>query len=125
MVSEAGVKIVLATPIEASPVWLRHKHPEVVKKDKFGQIHGDRGHHCHTRSIFSFYVERIVNKMAEHYSKNPAIIGWQIDNELRAVHCYCEECEAAFKQWLQVRYGSLVKLNEEWGTVIALLPITP
>ncbi|WP_040205222.1 beta-galactosidase [Neobacillus jeddahensis] len=117
MVSKENVQIVMATPIEGSPVWLRHIHPEVVATDEFGHIHGDRGHHCHNSSTYAFYVDRIVHKMAAHYASNPAIIGWQIDNELRAVPCYCGECAKNYRRWLQERYGSIEKLNEEWGTV--------
>ncbi|WP_261130859.1 beta-galactosidase [Bacillus sp. Marseille-Q3570] len=116
MAGKAGLRIILGTPIEASPVWLRHKHPEVVRTNRFGQIHADRGMHCHNNSTFIFYVDRIVTKMAAHYAEHPAVIGWQIDNELRNVDCYCPECAIGFRKWLQERYGSLEKLNEAWGT---------
>ncbi|MBD2870938.1 beta-galactosidase [Paenibacillus arenilitoris] len=117
MAGEAGIGLILTTPIEASPVWLRHKHPEVVRTDKFGRIHGERGNHCHNRTALHFYVERLVDRMASRYARHPAVIGWQIDNELRAVHCYCEECLIGFQAWLRSRYGTLERLNDEWGTV--------
>lgn len=113
---EAEIQILLSTPIEASPVWLRYKHPEVVRHDKFGRIHGERGMHCHNSRTFIFYVNRIVTKMAEHYADNPAVIGWQIDNELRNVDCYCSDCREAFQKWLEERYGTLEGLNQAWGT---------
>ncbi|WP_188454908.1 beta-galactosidase [Virgibacillus oceani] len=116
LASGEGLQIILSTPIEASPVWLRHKHPEVVRTDSFGRIHGDRGMHCHNNSDFIFYVNRIVTKMAKHYANNPAVIGWQIDNELRNVDCYCGECQVAFRNWLKDRYGFLGGLNDAWGT---------
>lgn len=111
-----GIRIILGTPIEASPVWLRHQHPEVVRKDSFGNIHGGRGMHCHNNRTFAFYVTRLVREMARHYAGNPAVVGWQIDNELRAVECYCEACTLEFRRWLRRRYGSLEALNEAWGT---------
>lgn len=111
-----GLRVVLGTPIEASPVWLRHQHPEVVRKDNMGHIHGGRGMHCHNNRTFAFYVSRIVREMAKRYGQNPAVIGWQIDNELRAVECYCEACAQDFREWLRDRYGSLEALNEAWGT---------
>jgi beta-galactosidase len=116
LANKEGIQVILGTPIEASPVWLRHKHPEVVRKDKFGRIHGDRGMHCHNSSIFKFYVSRLVNKMAEYFASNTAVIGWQIDNELRNVACYCEECSEAFRGWLQERYVTIEELNLAWGT---------
>lgn len=116
MAGKKGIRFILGTPIEASPIWLRHKHPDVVRTDEFGRIHGGRGMHCHNNSSFIYYVERIVTKMVEHYHSHPYIIGWQIDNELRNVECYCDECAAAFRDWLKERYGTIERLNEAWGT---------
>jgi len=117
LASGEGIRFILSTPIEGSPVWLRHKHPEVVRTDEFGRIHAARGSHCHTSAVFSYYVSRIVTRMAEHYADHPSVIGWQIDNELRAVHCYCKECQIEFREWLRAKYETLDNLNEAWGTV--------
>ncbi|TLS49520.1 beta-galactosidase [Paenibacillus antri] len=117
LASKEGIRFVLATPIEASPVWLRRKHPEVVRTDEFGRIHGDRGYHCHTNAAFAYYVARIVDRMASHYARHPAVVGWQIDNELRAVPCYCKECLLDFRAWLRGAYGTIERLNDAWGTV--------
>jgi len=116
LASKEGIQIVLGAPTEASPVWLRHKNPEVVRTNEAGQIQGGRGMHCHNSGAFIRYIERLVDQMAKHYSINSAVIGWQIDNELRSVECYCIECKQKFRMWLNDRYGSLEKLNEEWGT---------
>src|SRR5690606_17131316 len=101
---------------EASPPWLRKKHPEIVRTDNFGRIHGARGLHCKNNKTFIQYVDRLTNKMAAHYANHEAVIGWQIDNELRNVECYCPDCREGFIKWLQDRYGTLEKLNETWGT---------
>jgi len=53
--------------------------------------------------------------MGEHYSDNPHVIGWQIDNEF-GDRCYSAGTRLAFQQWLQKRYASLEQLNECWGT---------
>ncbi len=54
--------------------------------------------------------------MAEHYADHPAVIGWQIDNELGG-RCFCSICRAQFQVWLQEKYGSLDRLNSAWGSV--------
>ena len=30
--------------------------------------------------------------------------------------CYCDYCMDRFRQWLEVRYGTLAELNRQWGT---------
>ena len=43
---------------------------------------------------------------------------WHVHNEYGAPvsECYCEISGAAFRDWLQARYGDLDALNEAWGT---------
>src|SRR4051812_48590399 len=58
--------------------------------------------------------------MAERYGRHPAVVGWQIDNELNCEGnvFYSAADQAAFRAWLQQRYGgSLDQLNRAWGAV--------
>ncbi len=38
-----------------------------------------------------------------------------IDFEQNEIHCYCKATRAAFRKWLEGRYGSLDALNNAWG----------
>jgi beta-galactosidase len=116
MASRKNLKIILGTPSEATPVWLRAAHPEIVRVDEAGIRHGSRGNHCHTSPAFRFYIARMVNEMVKRFGNNPHVVGWQIDNELRGSECHCLACRHAFQVWLLQRYGSVEKLNEAWGT---------
>lgn len=113
---EAGSKVILGTPSEASPVWLRDKHPEVLRVNAAGEREGGRGQHCHTSLVYRGYISRMAEEMVKRFAHHPAVVGWQIDNELRGVECYCEDCAKAFRKWLQKKYGTLDELNEQWGT---------
>jgi beta-galactosidase len=78
--------------------------------------YGLRREYCPNNLLYHQHTEQIVRKMAAHYANNPAVIGWQIDNEFGDL-CYCETCRSTFHQWLQQKYSTLEKLNERWGTV--------
>jgi beta-galactosidase len=70
--------------------------------------------------VYRDYSARIVSAMADRYGRDPRITGWQIDNEFgggKTGRCYCVSCQAGFRRWLKARYGTLVALNEAWGTV--------
>ena len=57
--------------------------------------------------------------MANHVRDHDTVIGWQIDNEFgcsNTARCYCDNCLAAFREWLKRRYGNINALNEAWGT---------
>ena len=118
----AGLEVVLGTPTAAPPAWLTHDYPDVLPVDAQGRTRnsGTRRHYCPTSPTYRRHSERIVRAMAERYGRHPAVVGWQIDNEFGChdtVRCYCDQCAAAFRDWLKRKYGSLDALNEAWGAV--------
>ncbi len=113
-----GIRVILGTPTASPPAWLMTKYPDVfrVREDSVRVTYGNRREYCANNPTYRRYSQRIVTKMAEHYADNPAVIGWQIDNEF-GERCYCPVCRQAFQTWLCERYKSLNELNEAWGTI--------
>lgn len=118
--ASAGIKIVLGTPTNCPPLWIYRKYPETLRTEKNGQktATGIRGHRCLTSRKFRFFSERIVAYMAQRYGRNPAIVAWQIDNELDSNHCCCPECTAAFQGFLKKKYGTIENLNRIYGNEV-------
>jgi len=112
-----GIRTVLGTPTAAPPAWIMAAHPDatLIREDGRPVTYGSRRNYCPNNADYRRHSARIVTAMAEHYSGNPLVIGWQIDNEFGG-RCYCPVCQAAFQRWLQDRYGSLEALNAAWGT---------
>jgi beta-galactosidase len=79
------------------------------------QTYGNRREVCPSHMGYRERGRIVTRTMAEHYADHPAVIGWQIDNELGG-RCYCPQCQAAFQSWLKNRYSSLDALNTTWGT---------
>lgn len=120
--ADAGLRIMLGTPTATPPAWLTAAHPDVLPVGADGQLRqpGSRRHYCATSELYWRATQRVVSRMAERYGRHPAVIGWQIDNELGChdtVRCYCARCAYGFTRWLEHRYGTLEALNEAWGTV--------
>ena len=113
-----GLRVVLGTPTASPPPWLMAGDPQLFRVGEDGRrvTFGNRREYCPNNRTYHHHTRRIVARMAEHYADHPAVIGWQIDNEL-GNRCYCPTCACAFQDWLQRRYGSLRVLNEKWGTV--------
>src|SRR5690606_7577453 len=61
----------------------------------------------------------ITEALVLHYKDNPAVVGWQLDNEFNCEigEFYSESDHEAFREWVKQRYGTLEKLNDAWGTV--------
>ncbi|MBE5795964.1 MAG: beta-galactosidase [Clostridiales bacterium] len=115
-----GIEVVLCTPTSCPPLWLYEKHPDIVHVEKDGTPTnlGIRSHRCVTNPTFLRYADRITIEMAKHYADNPAVTGWQIDNELEAYFCYCGHCAGKYRAWLQRKYGTVEKLNNAYGNVV-------
>ena len=117
------IKVVLGTPTAAPPAWLIQKHPDILPVDAALTVKsfGVRRHYCFNNEQYHHYSKTIAAAMGSHYCTNPAVIGWQIDNELGGhdtVHCYCENCAREFRRWLKAQHGTLADLNAAWGTVV-------
>jgi beta-galactosidase len=113
-----GIQVILGTPTASPPPWLMAKQKDLflVEQNGVRQTYGLRREYCPNNSLYYQHTERIVTQMADHYKDNPAIIGWQIDNEF-GDRCFCDICKTAFHKWLQKRYITLESLNEKWGTI--------
>lgn len=115
------MQVIFGTPTATPPAWLTEKYPEVLNASKDGVLyrHGGRKHYNYNAPIYRERSARIVEKAAAHYGGHPAIVGWQIDNELNCETCefYSEADSAAFRVYLRDTYQTLDKLNEAWGTV--------
>lgn len=119
-----GMGVILGTPTAGPPKWLMDKHPDIYQKDIYGHARGfgARRHYCFNNATFRAYTRRIVEAMAARYGERASIAGWQIDNELGMIdtaRCYCDNCLAAFKTWLEKRYGTIDAVNEAWGTIFS------
>ncbi|MBQ0043240.1 MAG: beta-galactosidase [Lachnospiraceae bacterium] len=111
------IKVVLGTPTSCPPLWFYEKYPESIQTGKDGNkiATGIRGHRCYNNPDFNRYASRIVDEMTRHYAGYKNLIAWQIDNELEANFCFCENCTARFREWLKDKYGTLNAVNEAYG----------
>lgn len=119
ILSRHGIKTVLGTPTEAMPAWLALAHPDAVATDRDGRKipYGGRRDNCPTSTTYRRLGNRVTEAMARHFAGNPAVIGWQIDNEFSGPYCFCAECLAAWQAHLEARFGTIDALNRAWGTI--------
>ncbi|WP_432459936.1 beta-galactosidase [Agarivorans sp. QJM3NY_25] len=113
--AENNISVFLATPSGARPAWLSQKYPSVLRVNnaRVKQLHGERHNHCYTSVDYRAKVAMINQQLAERYSSHPAVIAWHISNEYGG-DCHCDECQSAFRLWLQNKYQSLDELNQKW-----------
>jgi beta-galactosidase len=120
LLHEHGVAVDLATATASPPAWLSRAHPETLIVDHAGNRvwPGSRQAFCPSSPVFREHALTLVEAMATRYSGHPALAMWHVSNEIGChnAHCYCDVSAAAFRRWLQARYGDLERLNAAWGT---------
>jgi len=112
-----GVSVCLATATASQPAWLDAMYPDVLTTGRDGvkRKHGNRHVFCPNSPNFRRLSTGLVRRLAERYGNHPALQIWHIGNEYGGT-CYCEQCAAAFREWLKARYGSLEEVNHRWYT---------
>jgi beta-galactosidase len=115
-----GIAINLGTGTSSPPPWLTRRHPEIlpVVADGTTRWPGGRQAWCPSSPVFRRYALALTAAVGERYGENPAIRIWHVSNELGCHNalCYCDVSAAAFRRWLEARYGTIEALNRAWGT---------
>lgn len=115
-----GVRVCLATATASPPPWLAHQFPGSLPVDARGVRLGvgSRQQYSASSSAYREHALRLVEKLAERYGTHPALESWHVNNEYgcHAPRSYDPESAAAFRAWLERRYGSIDAVNEAWGT---------
>ncbi|MEO5535847.1 MAG: beta-galactosidase [Pseudolysinimonas sp.] len=115
-----GIRVMMATATASPPAWLAVRYPETLPVDERGVRlgFGSRQQYSPNSSVYREHASRLVRAIAERYRGHPAIEAWHVNNELgcHVVHSYDPESVAAFRAWLETRYGTIDELNRAWGT---------
>jgi beta-galactosidase len=118
--AENGIGVNLATPTAAPPMWLVTKHPEIMSVDDRGvrTAPGARLGWSPSSAVFRSHAVRFVRVLAERYGSHPALRMWHVSNELGNENdrCYSDETGAAWRVWLEAKFGDIGALNAAWGT---------
>ena len=120
LLHEGGIQVDLATATASPPPWLAREHPETlpVTADGARMWPGARQAFCPSSPVYRELAGGMARRMAERYRGHPALVLWHVSNEIGChnAHCYCDVSAAAFRAWLQERYGDTDRLNDAWGT---------
>ena len=114
---KAGIKMIMGTPTYSIPAWMYKKHPEIVVTRVDGKTitYGLRQNTDLLNPTYRFYCERVIRKIIERYKDNPAIIGYQIDNETSSAEAANHDVQVGFVEYLKKKFKTTDELNKVWG----------
>ncbi len=112
----AGIKVIMGTPTYSMPTWMAKEHPEFYARPLGGAEvrYGMRQNMDYDNPKFRAYAERLIEKLVSHYKDNPAVIGWQIDNETGAYGASNDDVFHGFVDHLKEKFGTTDALNKAW-----------
>jgi len=114
---KAGIRVVMGTPTYSIPAWMYKKHPEIVVTRLDGKTigYGLRQNTDLLHPTYRFYCERVIRQIVEHYKDNPAIIGYQVDNETSSAAAANHDVQVGFVEYLKKKFKTVDELNKDWG----------
>jgi beta-galactosidase len=115
-----GIRVDLATATAAPPPWMAKNYPDSLPMTREGHVlyPGSRQQYDPHSTAYFDLSSRLVTKIAERYGKHPAVVMWHINNEYacHVAESFTPAGTAAFRAWLEKRYGTIDALNHAWGT---------
>ncbi|HEX3004068.1 MAG TPA: beta-galactosidase [Angustibacter sp.] len=120
LLNEADIAVDLATATASPPPWMLELDADLlpVRVDGTRLWPGGRQAYCPSNSTYRERSLQLVEHLATRYHDHPSLALWHVNNEY-ACHnapCYCDQCGARFRAWLERRYGDVDTLNDAWGT---------
>jgi beta-galactosidase len=129
------MQAILGTSTYIAPQWLIASDPEMLRELSPGvKVHPmGRKAACINHPVYRAACRRYVQALGRAFKDNPAVIGWQLDNEIEFTAeqiCYDKACNRAWHDWLQKTYHSAEEFNRRlllvsWGMKVDSLDQIP
>ncbi|MFM6829873.1 MAG: beta-galactosidase, partial [Novosphingobium sp.] len=103
-----GIKVIVGTPTYAIPTWLAKEHPGVLALRREGPaLYGPRQNMDITDPDFRAAAQRVIIALVDHVRDDPAVIGYQVDNETKAYGTSGPNVQAAFQAEMKRQFPKL------------------
>jgi len=128
LAQEVGLRVIVQLYVDSAPDWVGKKFPDGMYEAQSGDriksqaAPGFCTDHAGVReAVLNFITE--TARVASTYPNlhgwdlwsEPHIINWAYINYVpNATFCYCPNTQAAFREWLKKKYGTLEALNQAW-----------
>jgi beta-galactosidase len=129
------MKAILGTATYIAPQWLTGRHPETLVQMQPGvRIHPMYRHAaCLNHPLYREACRRYIRAAASEFRDHPAVIAWQLDNEvefLLNLVCHNPACETAWAEWLRKTYRTPEEFNrrlnlESWAMQVGAFEEVP
>ncbi len=134
-VHRRGIVAILGTSSYIIPQWLYEQNPDILMRLEPGSpVHPHSRHAmCLNHPAYRAAVMRYVSALGRTLKDHPAVVGWQLDNEIEHKLdrvCYNPACQRAWMAWLTKTYHTADEFNRRlllasWGMSVTSLEGVP
>ncbi len=134
-VHRRGIQAILGTSSYIIPQWLYEQNPDILMQLEPGVPTHPHSRHamCLNHPAYRAAVARYISALGRAFKDHPAVIGWQLDNEIEHKLnrvCYNPACQRAWKAWLTKTYSTADEFNKRllltsWGMEVTSLEKVP
>ena len=118
-----GIKVIIGEISNTAPEWMydQYPHARIVGRNNevrtplmSGSAVIGMAPMCLDNEEILASAEKFQTALVERYKDHPALLGYDLWNEMHPVECYCEATQKQFRVWLKEKYGSLDSLGKAW-----------
>jgi beta-galactosidase len=128
LAEEEGLRMVIQVYVDSAPDWVGKKYPDSHFISISGDVmpsHAAPGY-CFDHPGVRDAILGFFRALATNMKGKDAFLGWDLWSEPHIINwaqahwlpnaefCFCPYTQARFRDWLQVKYGSLDALNKAW-----------
>lgn len=119
-----GIKVIIGEISNGAPEWMYEHLPQgrEVGRGNIEKFPGmsassatSAAPMCLDNEDVLLAAEKFQTALVERYHHHPALLGYDLWNEMHPRDCYCESTQEKFRIWLKEKYGSLEELENAWN----------
>ena len=124
LAAQNGIQVVIGEISNAAPEWMGELYPAGHKVSGNHSVsYPSMGGSSATGSVgmcldnddVLLAAEKFQTALIERYRDHPALLAYDLWNEMHPYECYCEATQEKFREWLKEKYGSLEALGKAWN----------
>jgi beta-galactosidase len=123
LAAQNGIKVIIGEISNTAPEWMYDKYPHarrIGNNNTVGIVSMGASAvtgfapMCLDNEEILRGAEKFQKALIERYRDHPAMLGYDLWNEMHMAECYCEATQVQFREWLKKKYGTLEALGKAW-----------
>jgi beta-galactosidase len=128
LAGDRELSVIIQVYLDSAPDWIGRQFPDSRFVDRSGVVIDSQSApgYCIDYAAVRHEIVSFLEALSRDANRFPALYGWDVWSEPHVINwadfswlkdpefCFCRATQSRFRQWLQVKYGTLDALNAAW-----------